>query len=160
MIDKYDRVRKHPENELIGQIKCVYCGKWTTPTNQEYANRKRSINSIHDGGSCFIYCSEQCKIACPTYGQQKYPKGFKVATSREVDPLIRQMCFEYDNYTCQKCYKKNDIQLHCHHINGAVKEPLLSNDIDNVITLCKECHEQVHQEDGCSYNDYRRKQCA
>lgn len=157
-ISIYDHIREHPNKKGIGQIKCRYCGKWTIPTFMEYQNRKQSINSFC--GSSFIYCSTECKNACPTYGQRERSKTNKTATSREVDPLIRQMCFEYDGYTCQKCYKKENIELHCHHIQGAIKEPLLANDINNVITFCKKCHEQVHQEDGCSYNDYRRKRCA
>jgi hypothetical protein len=48
-----------------------------------------------------------------------------------------------DKHTCQYCKGKNkDRNLHCHHIiyrsdNG-------SDDHDNLITLCKTCHDGVH----------------
>lgn len=46
-----------------------------------------------------------------------------------------------DNYTCQECGGKKTL-LHVHH-----KEPLSkggSNDFDNLITLCMECHTNKH----------------
>ncbi|MCP4761750.1 MAG: HNH endonuclease [archaeon] len=51
------------------------------------------------------------------------------------------------------------MDLEVHHIKGAAKEPLLANDIDNVITLCSDCHKKVHAEEGCHYSDYKRPKC-
>jgi hypothetical protein len=71
-----------------------------------------------------LYCSEACKQACPIYKQLLYPKGFKAATSREVQPELRQMVLARDNYICQRCDKTKDelseegIALHCHHLEG------------------------------------------
>ena len=157
-LNKYKIIKRDIVNTTLGQIKCKYCGRFTSPSHQEVESRFAAIKGTLAGENN-IYCSEECKHACPTYRQRLYPKGFKKATSREVDPYIRQFCFEYDNYTCQKCDKNKNIQLHCHHIKGAVKEPLLANDIDNVITLCKECHQKMHKQDGCTYTDYKRSKC-
>ena len=140
------------------EVTCAYCGIWFSPTNVQVRNR---INAINETGGSRFYCSENCKQECPVFNRKKYPKGFKKATSREVVPELRQMVFKYDNYTCQRCgATTKDVQLHAHHIKGAVLEPMLANDITNVITLCKECHKEVHKQEGCSYIDYRRSKCA
>ena len=39
------------------------------------------------------------------------------------------------------------------------KEPLLSADIDNCITLCYDCHKKVHQKDGCKYPQLKLEEC-
>ena len=131
-------------------VKCVYCGKWYIPKSFEVRARKNSLMNNRTGGSKF-YCSDECKENCPTYGKQKYPKGFKKGTSREVSTYLRKLCFERDNWECQKCGATEN--LHCHHINGYAQNKILANDIDNVITLCKSCHKKVHSKIGCRYVD-------
>ena len=87
-----------------------------------------------------------------------YPKDQKPATSREVQPELRQLVFKRDNYTCQKCntHRDNlDIGIHCHHIEGILWEPLQSADMDMCITLCEDCHKEVHGIDGCGYYEMR-----
>src|SRR6056297_1136911 len=134
------------------QIRCKYCGRWTIPTIQQVNDRLRGIN---DNDKCYIYCSEECKQECPTYGQKKYPKGFKPASSREVNSMLRQLVLARDNYTCQKCGKSQDVRLHCHHIIPAVNSPIEANDPKNCITLCKDCHKLVHKLPGCGYNELK-----
>jgi len=80
----YKRVRKVDNNLL--EVKCTYCGLWFKPTRNSVKNRLKSINNIDAENR--LYCSNSCKKACPTFGQQKYPKGFKPATSREVQPEL------------------------------------------------------------------------
>lgn len=48
-----------------------------------------------------------------------------------------------DQHSCQKCFgKKKENKLHVHHIifrsNGGTHSP------DNLVTLCKACHDQLH----------------
>jgi hypothetical protein len=137
------------------EVKCRYCGKYFIPTNKEVRNRIGSLNSSHSGVS-YLYCSNTCKKACPVYRQVKYPKKYRKTTSREVGPLIRQLCFKRDNWECQICGKNTEeVSLHCHHIEGYTQNPRLGNDLDNIITLCKECHKQVHKLPGCNYHELK-----
>ena len=139
------------------KVKCRYCGVYFKPLVKDVSERIKAINGKINGENA-LYCSEGCKTACPIYRQHKYPKGFKKATSREVNPLVRQLCFERDNWTCQTCgATQSEAPLHCHHIEGYAQNPRLGNDVANTITLCKECHKEVHRLPGCNYYELRCK---
>jgi hypothetical protein len=152
--------RRNPTDKKILDVKCTYCGKWFTPTIQQVYERIRALNG-KQAGEQRLYCSVKCKSECSIYGQHKYPKDYKtIATSREVQPELRQMRFKIDKYICQKCNQHQDdleVGLHCHHLEGIRWEPLESADLDKVITLCKTCHIETHKKEGCGYNDMKCK---
>jgi len=152
-----EEVRRNEKDSL--EIKCAYCGKWYIPTLYSIKNRIQILNgNIKYRGEARFYCTDQCKEECSIYGQQKYPKGFKPVSSREVDPQLRQLVFERDNWTCQKCEKKQDeleTGLHCHHIDPVVLFLMFQNDVDSCITLCKDCHKEVHKLPDCGYHELR-----
>ena len=56
---------------------------------------------------------------------------------------IKQAVLHRDNYTCQSCLKK-DTKLQVHHI--IYKSKGGSNSMDNLVTLCKYCHQKIHNE--------------
>lgn len=61
--------------------------------------------------------------------------------------IWRESVLERDNYTCQKCFrkcKKREKGLAAHHIKEYAKFPELRLDINNGITLCRECHMNHH----------------
>jgi len=156
-LNPVEKIRRNNLDKNILEIKCAYCGDWYIPKLHTVIDRIRSINSTSFGDHG-LYCSDKCKQECSIYRQVKYPKGFKPATSREVQAELRQMRFEIDDYTCQRCKKRQDeldVALHCHHIEGIRWEPLESADLDKVITLCKTCHLEVHQIEGCGYHDMK-----
>jgi len=147
-----ENVRRDPENDVLLQSKCAYCGKWFNPSKTQVSAR---ISVLHGktGGAARLYCSDGCKQACPTYRKIRHPEGFRKATSREVVPELRQMVFQRDNWQCQRCGAANN--LHCHHIRGYTQHKMLAHDIDNCITLCKKCHKWSHTEKGCRYFELR-----
>lgn len=153
-LSKVEPVRKSLEKEDIIEVKCAYCGNWFPPTVSQANNRVCSINGSTTGEGRF-YCSDGCKHSCPIFRQVKYPKGFKKASSRELNPLLRQLVLKRDNYTCQKCGVKlgGNVKLHCHHVVPARQNPMTANDPDVCITLCKDCHVSVHSMDGCKYRE-------
>jgi len=149
-----EQVRRNKEDKNILEVKCAYCGKWFKPKRYQVSNRIDYLNGNKIWENRF-YCSTSCKQECPIYKKSKWPEGFKIATSREVQPELRQMVLKRDNYTCQKCGSKKS--LHCHHLEGIRWEPIESADVDKCITLCKECHKLAHKIPGCGYNDMRCK---
>ena len=65
-----------------------------------------------------------------------YQKGFNYGYSSRRSAVLHR-----DNYTCQCCGKKN-CQLQTHHIIFRSRGG--SDDENSMITLCKDCHEGVH----------------
>jgi len=149
-IEYAEETRKSNNGYL--EVKCAYCGKWFVPKMTSVRHRMLTLEGKERGEQRF-YCSNSCKKECPTYGQQLYPKDFKIITSREIQPELRQMVFKRDNWTCQKCNSTKS--LHCHHLEGIRWEPLESADIDKCITLCKSCHIKSHKLPDCGYHDLR-----
>lgn len=62
--------------------------------------------------------------------------------------IWREKVFIRDNYTCQKCFRRG-IYIEPHHLI-TVKEciekdnKLLIYNTDNGLTLCRDCHKQIH----------------
>lgn len=54
---------------------------------------------------------------------------------------VKAAVLSRDNYTCQSCGKKHT-KLQVHHI--IFKSQCGSDRMDNLVTLCKECHEKIH----------------
>jgi len=68
----------------------------------------------------------------------KYPKNWN---------RIRHVIFTRDHYICQRCGIKCDRSTpsrypNCHHIKPVSKGG--SHSWDNLITLCRRCHKEVH----------------
>lgn len=66
-----------------------------------------------------------------------YQKGFDYGFSSKREAILNR-----DNYTCQCCGKKHTL-LEVHHIIWRSKGG--SDDEDNLITLCHDCHSRVHE---------------
>lgn len=59
----------------------------------------------------------------------------------------RKTVFERDNFTCQHCGKHGG-ELNAHHIKPYAKHKELRTNPNNGITLCLECHREVHKKKG------------
>ncbi|NCU32840.1 MAG: HNH endonuclease, partial [Candidatus Moranbacteria bacterium] len=151
-IELYEEIKEDSNGILL--CKCSYCGDWFPPSRRELHNRLYAIENITGGNQ--LYCSANCKTACPIFN-----KGYhltKKKYTREVQPELRQLVLKRDNYTCQKCGNTKDFgkyPLHCHHIDPVINNPVESADIDNCITLCKICHIQAHKIPGCGNYELR-----
>ena len=145
-----EEIREDEEGYLL--VRCKYCNMLYNPNNKSVQNYLKHYDGTHN-----LYCSEGCKRSCPTYKQRKFEKGHRHTTSREVSPELRKMVLEKDDWECQLCGKRKDqdrsLILHVHHINPVKIDPILQNDVDNCITLCKKCHKKIHSRKGCRYTD-------
>ena len=168
-IEWAEEVSRNKEEPNILEVRCFKCKEWFIPKISNVANRIQYLKGNPNSNSeNLFYCSKECKNACSIY--RKTPEQIErqdvvragrlpwLELTREVQPSLRKMVLERDDYMCIKCNNKENLQ--CHHIYPVSVEPLLSADVDNCITLCKECHKKVHQEkDGCGYGQLRQEIC-
>lgn len=150
-LEPIEQCRRNSDDPNILEVKCTYCGKWHVPTRRSVCSRIKGING---NDTLRFYCSSGCKLECPIYGKQKHYGGTKGYNSREVQPELRWLVLERDNWTCQIC--GNEGPLHCHHIDPVISNPIESADMDNCITLCVECHKGAHKLPGCGYGELRK----
>jgi hypothetical protein len=77
------------------------------------------------------------KISNPDVKRWDYQKG-----NQKGFYNVKAYVLHRDNYQCQKCKTKKG-KLHVHHIvfrsNGGTNSP------ENLITLCEECHKNLHE---------------
>lgn len=64
----------------------------------------------------------------------------RAARNRVTD--VARRAIERDGHICQKC--GSDKNLHAHHILSFADFPQYRADLDNLITLCSDCHKQIH----------------
>lgn len=61
---------------------------------------------------------------------------------------IKKAVFNRDRYKCRKCgadlSNAGPKERHTHHLRPWAKAPALRFDIDNIICICRKCHETVH----------------
>lgn len=61
---------------------------------------------------------------------------------------LRKIVLKRDNYTCQRC-NINGIPLEIHHITY---ERFTNENTSDLVALCRECHQSVHNLYGYDYN--------
>lgn len=130
------------------ELKCKWCGK----------KYYRPPSQIKWRGSSF--CSYECQYRYA----EKYTRGenspnWQGGKSREYRRIRnsakfrrwRIAVFERDDYTCQVCGDRSGngkvVMLHPHHILSFTKYPKIRFEVDNGITLCKDCHYIIHNKD-------------
>ncbi|MEI2419565.1 HNH endonuclease, partial [Arthrospira platensis SPKY2] len=63
------------------------------------------------------------------------------AWTRDIAPQVH----EKFNYICQRCGTRGGV-LHAHHLVPIFADQSRAYSFDNLVTLCKECHEYIHQQ--------------
>ena len=65
----------------------------------------------------------------------------------------RQYILHRDHYLCQECkkYGRNNEAKIVHHIKEVEDHPELKLKNDNLVSVCKSCHNKVHPEKGGHY---------
>lgn len=60
---------------------------------------------------------------------------------------LRLIALERDNYECQECKRKGNYHKaeNVHHKKEVKDYPLLALDLDNLVSLCIKCHNEVHR---------------
>ena len=149
---EFHRKKSHSERNKRNFCSRSCQSKWmkiimNTPERKE---RMRQI------GKNRIYTQEDRLKASKRFSGAKHPqwKGGITPINKRIRAGFlykqwRKAVFERDNYTCQMCEKRSrkgmNIYLHPHHIKSFAKYPELRFEVSNGITLCKDCHLQLHK---------------
>lgn len=149
---------------------CLHCGKQWRPTNSANANKycsRECYNAAHSienknrecpaCGTLFEakssedkYCSWECyneNRDMPSGEEHWNWQGGKDGHRDSAkSKQWRLAIYDRDNHTCQKCHSKKD--LRAHHIYAWAFYETLRYEISNGITLCDNCHKEVHKTFG------------
>ena len=131
-----------------------YCRKIVT------ASKKCPIcNSLFEPRTRYNkFCSKDCYSLWQKTEENRgenHPrwKGgeYRLSRKRPEYKAWRTAVFERDDYICQGCFKRGGI-LNAHHIKTYKAYPELELDINNGVTLCKDCHYSIHS--GSQRDEY------
>lgn len=78
-------------------------------------------------------------------GVRQYPIGYR---SSSKDRKWKKEVHKRDNDTCVCCGKENLSPKYAHHLYSHHSHKELRYDVDNGVTLCKECHLDFHRKYG------------
>lgn len=144
---KFNINRYNVPNNKRPPKQCPSCGKNVSDLlcahnrNHQFCNRKcyanwRKINMVGDKN--------------PAWKGGK-PKSI-IASLRDLPEWEewRKKVFYRDNHTCQKCKERGN-SLHAHHYVPKSVDVSKVFEVDNGITLCKNCHKEVHSKKDMNY---------
>lgn len=104
---------------------------------------KNDITSYHGKKYCSRECSHKAMVGdkAPTWIDGKSLERDRARLGTELKKW-RNEVYKRDNYTCQKCGSKKELQAH--HIIHWAKSEEHRFILENGITLCVECHSKEH----------------
>lgn len=101
-----------------------------------------------------LKCSHRNKIGegNPNYNPDKSEEEREIKRDYTEYYQWRQKVYERDNYTCICCGYDKGNKLNAHHLNGYNWDKEHRTDVNNGVTLCKDCHNLFHDIYGYGNN--------
>lgn len=135
-------------------IKCHYCGKEVSrPPSYLKWQIIRKVKHYF----CSAHCSGKFLPKGENHPSWKggVSRSYKYGYHSLEYKKWRTSVFDRDDSTCQICHKKGGY-LHAHHIKSFSHFPSLRFKVSNGVTLCKDCHGEVHSR-KCNQKNTLRK---
>lgn len=144
-------IDEDPKRDKDGflMVRDYYTKEYFYPTLRSIKKRLQCLNGINPGEG-HLYSCEQSKRLCPVFGAsttQKFKRKKRINYSRSKEWI--SMVLERARGVCERCGLKTP-QLEAHHKIPIALCAMFAGDIDNGIALCKKCHREVHETEGCT----------
>ena len=155
------QTEEHKRNNSLSKksgkyFNCIGCGKEFYRSKSrilkgqcKFCSRKCFHNSDINKAvpdSFREYCKTRTGENSPTWKGGLTPLNLKIRNSEEYKQW-RLSVFERDKYTCQECGLKSkkgkSLFIEAHHIKSFSNHKNLRFDINNGLTLCKNCHRKT-----------------
>lgn len=81
----------------------------------------------------------------PIETSESIPRGYKKFLQTEYWQQVREMVFERDKHCCKQCNTTKRLQVH--HLSYKHHRDEM-NHIEDLITLCRDCHQEQHFSDA------------
>lgn len=141
----------HPLWIGLVTLECANCKKQFQRKREKY--RKNNDKFFCTENCMFDYMTKQCGEDHPWYKQGgRYPLYGRNWRAN------RKKARERDNYTCQDCGTTETVlgkHLDVHHLISRAEGG--TNDLDNLISLCRSCHAKREHTNARSYGTTLRK---
>lgn len=110
--------------------------------------RCRGCRTLIDFGNTYCSdCEAKFKKDRKSYTTERVKEADKF-TKTSIWQSLRKEIIRRDGGVCKLCYLRGRIEyrkLQVHHIVKRVDDPSLVYERDNLVTLCRECHEEVEK---------------
>ncbi|MCK4500257.1 HNH endonuclease [Candidatus Babeliales bacterium] len=147
--------KKEHKSWITGKKLPPFSKEWKKKMSKSHKGKKHSketkekISNSHKGKK--LSKEHKKKLSEAHKGQIVWNKGIskyssKIKRFRNSNEYKkwRIKIYNRDNFTCQVCGQVGK-KLHAHHIKSVAKYFELRLDINNGITLCDECHKEIHK---------------
>jgi len=132
-------------------VNCSYCNNSFEKRPSELIGKKN------------VYCSVKCKDIHTGILQKrdKHPRwnnnltDEKRVIKRKYDNYLiwREKVYQRDKYTCLLCNDNKGGNLVAHHVYNYSEHKQIQLNINNGVTLCKNCHKSFHDTYGYTKNN-------
>ncbi len=130
-------------------VKCKLCREEFYPSRSQ-VTYIASVISI-PGKYANFYCSDTCRRTCSL--TPLVPVDFSAGLLK----LWAEEVKTRDGYMCQVCGSEDSPQAH--HIKPKSTNPLMAYDLDNGITVCRDCHMRKFHVGNCSTKSLAERAC-
>ena len=143
--DKYTVLDEYKANNTKIEIKCNICGYTWAVLPYNFILKKSGCRKCYE--------KSILREGHPNWNPEltEEDRDRERTKTKEYRNWIKGV-FRRDNYTCQICGDSTSCNLSPHHLNGYDNFKDQRIDVDNGITLCKDCHKAFHHEYGYGGN--------
>lgn len=124
--------------------------------NEKLVKSQSLVEGLSKSCGCITKELQRAKIGSKNHNYKAHltsadRERFRYVVGEESMINVRKKAFERDSFTCQHCRKVGG-DLNAHHLNSWNTHKDQRFDLNNLVTLCIECHSSFHKVFGYGNN--------